>query len=504
MNSNYGKGSAPGSLSNFNFDFDLGLGSSRSKPLNDQKNRTTSSFSSSYSSSSSSSATKSTWQPNKPSWTHQPAPAQSARPGLPDAPTSMVGDIFGKTWASTGPSKSTSGIGIVDKNPNLFGDLVTSALGQGNKGSGNVPLKNAAPVSNKNSYSMGNLADALPKTNANTSTKISGSWESGNSFGNYSSGYKSSSASNGSNMNVNINANVGVGVNKSTNLGGAPMKGMSGNGMRANKDPFGSLFESGLKQSGSTNSATKGNNKPKPSAGDDGFGDFQNASKPSTTAFPSSANNDFMGGSNMGTGFGDFGAPAKDYGSKNQSSGQGQSQSQSTGGDPLDMFFSSSSASATASGGGQQFSELDDWGVDSDFGGGHDDGGTTTELEGLPPPPAGVTGGSAKNKGVENQKAGQYADAIKWLSWAVILLEKSGDKVNLTEVLSARASCYKEVGEYKKAVADCSKVVDLLFTFILYFECSLFNISNCFVSESNVNTVCLVPFIPKIITITTF
>ncbi|GAB4843647.1 hypothetical protein Ancab_013612 [Ancistrocladus abbreviatus] len=28
------------------------------------------------------------------------------------------------------------------------------------------------------------------------------------------------------------------------------------------------------------------------------------------------------------------------------------------------------------------------------------------------------------------------------------------------EVLSCRASCYKEVGEYKKAVADCTKVLD--------------------------------------------
>ncbi|CAK9138943.1 unnamed protein product [Ilex paraguariensis] len=28
------------------------------------------------------------------------------------------------------------------------------------------------------------------------------------------------------------------------------------------------------------------------------------------------------------------------------------------------------------------------------------------------------------------------------------------------EVLSCRASCYKEVGEYKKAVADCTKILE--------------------------------------------
>ncbi|KAF2313840.1 hypothetical protein GH714_018231 [Hevea brasiliensis] len=129
------------------------------------------------------------------------------------------------------------------------------------------------------------------------------------------------------------------------------------------------------------------------------------------------------------------------------------------------MFFSSSAGGAgTASGGatGQHFSEVDDWGLDSDFGGGagNDSGGATTELEGLPPPPAGVTASAAKNKGIDNHKQGQYADAIKWLSWAVVLLEKTGDQTSTVEVLSCRASCYKEVGEYKKAVADCTKVLE--------------------------------------------
>ncbi|GMI70287.1 hypothetical protein like AT3G16760 [Hibiscus trionum] len=231
------------------------------------------------------------------------------------------------------------------------------------------------------------------------------------------------------------------------------------------KDPFGSLVDFSSKPSGSLNSGGNKGNKAK--VADDAFGDFQNASKSSTTAYPSSGfssnNQDFMG-SNVYSGLNmdDFGMPAKNVGSQSQPSVQ------SSGGDPLDMFFSSSSASAGVAaqafggGGEQQFSRVDDWGLDSEFGGagGRNDVGSTTELEGLPPPPAGVTASSAKSKGIDNQKQGQYADAIKWLSWAVVLLEKTNDKDASMEVLSCRASCYKEVGEYKKVVADCSKVLE--------------------------------------------
>jgi hypothetical protein len=88
--------------------------------------------------------------------------------------------------------------------------------------------------------------------------------------------------------------------------------------------------------------------------------------------------------------------------------------------------------------------------VDADFGGG-DSGATTTELEGLPPPPSGLTVSAAKSKWMDSYKGGQYADAIKWLSWAVVLIEKSGRSADIVEVLSSRVSSYKEVGEYKKA-----------------------------------------------------
>ncbi|TKY54177.1 Sperm-associated antigen 1A [Spatholobus suberectus] len=407
MNSNYGQSNthkaSSVSLNNFNFDLDLGIGSNRPKSLNDQKNpkpsystTTTTSYSSA--------------QPKKqPSWTHQPAPTQTTT--LPGGPPSMVGDIFGKSWGTTQPS-SGSNIGIVNKSPNLFGDLVNSALGQGSKiGATNVPLKNApskasAPTPNKTSFSMGNMADSLPKTG---STPSSGSFS--------------------------------VNTNKTPNLGGPSMRSMgtaaaTGSGMSSNnEDPFSSLSGIGSKQSATLNSAAK---SQKVDLGNDGFGDFQNASKPSSAAFPST------GSAGIDINFTGYAAAS------NQTPVQA-----SGGGDPMDMFFASASS---ASGGGVASEGQDDWGLDSEFGGGGH--GATTELEGLPPPPAGVSGSTAKGKGMDNYKQGQFADAIKWLSWAVVLLEKAGDTAATVEVLSCRASCYKEVGEYKKAVADCTKVLE--------------------------------------------
>lgn len=443
MNSNFGN----------KFDFDLGLGSSRSKSLNDQKNKTPA-YSSYASSGPSYSSTqmRPAWQPNNSSWTHQPAPNQSARPNLSNSPSSMVGDIFGKTWGSTANSgSSTAGIGIVEKNPNLFGDLVSSALGSG-KSNTNAPLKNAPPASvssnsalNRNSFSMGSMADSLPRSSSNPG-RSSGNW----SFENLSS--YNSGQSNQSNT-----ANI-----RAPNPGGASMSSTIGSGKTtSNKDPFGSLVDFGSKPSVKVNST---NGSQKINSNEDSFGDFQNASNPSTTAFPSS------GSSGSGIGFngsnfnsdinmGDFGMPSMGFGSKVQDPVQ------TTASDPLDMLFSSSKAPAGGASmaseatGAPQSLDADDWGWDSEFGGGdHDVGGSTTEIEGLPPPPAGVTASLAKNKGVDTYKQGQYADAIKWLSWAVILFEKAGGNAAIVEVLSTRASCYKEVGEYKKAVVDCTKV----------------------------------------------
>lgn len=336
----------------------------------------------------------------------------------------MVGDIFGKSWGTTQPPSSASTIGIVNKNPNLFGDLVSSALGQGSKTSStNVPLKNAtskvssAPTSNKTSFSMGNMADSLPKTASTPQTTAS--W-----------------ASSGT---VSMND-----TNKTPNLGGPSLRSTATGTSSVNNDPFSSLSGIGSKQSASLNSSAKGQ---KAAFGDDGFGDFKSAS----TAFPSTAS--------PGIDFNFTGSAASNQTPPVQASG---------GGDPMDMFFAPASSASGGGGGGAAaaapsdgFGGQDDWGLDSEFGGGgHDVGGATTELDGLPPPPAGVSGSTAKGKGMDNYKQGQFADAIKWFSWAVILLEKAGDSAATFEVLSCRASCYKEVGEYKKAVADCTKVLE--------------------------------------------
>ncbi|KAF8387724.1 hypothetical protein HHK36_026378 [Tetracentron sinense] len=368
------------------------------------------------------------------------AACHSIRPGISDPPSSMVGDIFGKTWDSSARSGSKARLGIVENNPNLFGDLVGSALGQ-SKSNSHVPLKNAAPTSTTNSYSMGKLADTLPK-NSNSTAK--NNWGSSENLGSYST--------------VNSTNN-----NKTGNLGGLSLRSGVGSGaaISSKKDPFGSLVDFGTKPAINVNSTASNCNSL--NTEDYSFGAFQNASKSGAPSFPSNVfpatNNNSMG-SNSGSGpkMNNFGIPTKNVDCENQLPPQ------STGVDPLDILFSSSSASAAAAPmasegtGGQPFSEIDDWGLGSDFGG--SDMGGTTELEGLPPPPAGVTASAAKNKGLDNHKQGQFADAIKWLSWTVVLLEKAADNAATMEVLSCRASCYKEVGEYKKAIADCTTVLE--------------------------------------------
>ncbi|KAG6396336.1 hypothetical protein SASPL_142484 [Salvia splendens] len=484
MNSSYGKSNNNKSGSVNAFDFDLGLGSGRSAPMNDKRNQTPSYSSTAYAYSSA--------QP-KPStassWTHQPVlPAQSG-------PTSMVGDIFGKSWNSPAPpSSSASVVGVVNgKNPNLFSDLVNSAIG-GNKSSSNMPLKNTAPVASRNALSMGNMGNSLPKTRSNV----------GSSGGNvnYGGSYGRSSSLGGNNV------NPGGGSIRNSNIGGPSMKSMAGGGvggvgMGSSKDPFGSLVDFSSKSSAGMKSANKATEKS--GFGDDLFGSFQDAtSNSSGSAFPTSNNDPFGNFQNatsktsrdsfssnafsannsdpLGDAFANFqNAPSKTGGSTFSSSAfptsnndplgdfgfsnsvptsQSQPKTQSSGANGFDALFSSTAGGVTGGAEGfatQQFSGGDDWGINEDFAG--NDSGGTTELEGLPPPPAGVSASSAKNKGMDNYKQGQFADAIKWLSWAVVLLEKAGDD-GTEDVLVNRASCYKEVGEYKKAVADCTKVLE--------------------------------------------
>ena len=120
-----------------------------------------------------------------------------------------------------------------------------------------------------------------------------------------------------------------------------------------------------------------------------------------------------------------------------------------------------SGVAGSSSGGGGATDDWGLWGSDAGAGGGSGDAGTsetTVELEGLPPPPAGVSFQSALSKGAGFSSGGQFADAIKWLVWAEALAGREGRR-ELATVLKTRAKCYKEAGEMKKAVADCTKVL---------------------------------------------
>ncbi|CAL9133383.1 unnamed protein product [Musa textilis] len=417
------------------YQFDFGLGgstrSSASRPLKGQK-------SSPYANPAAASrATTPAWshQPSRPSWTPA-APSVvtgAARSGnLSNASVSMVGDIFGKTWASAAPPPSaSSGIGIPKSDPNLFGDLVGSALGQGRSGSSNVPLKSATP---RNAFSMGNLSDSLPRSTTTTTTAASAanntpmrpsSWGSADLLGNSSSF-----------------AQPDPKIRTAMGGDGQPMGSVTGvRPVTAKSDPFDSLIGFGTKLStkapmSSVNSSNVSSGKAV--ADDFPFGAFENINSTKNVHIMTQGQS--------------FSAPPPPQ----------PTASRKNGTDPLDMFFSSPAPAAGVapeSSVSQQFSEINDWDLGSEFGG-HETCGPTTELEGLPPPPAGITAPAASTKGLDNYKQGQFADAIKWLSWAMVLLEKSGDNDSLSEVLSCRASCYKEVGEYKKAVADCSKMLD--------------------------------------------
>lgn len=250
-------------------------------------------------------------------------------------------------------------------------------------------------------------------------------------------------------------------------VGGRPMKpaGMASTAapqpMGQKKDPFGSIDPFAAKP-GSMNAAKQGSSvKP-----DQGFGAFQGVS--------SSADSGFGSFQSADAGFGGFqsssAAKPSSFTPPPAPAPAPAAAPVNSGADHLDTLFAStttaSSAAAASNGGagGDMFGEMDGWvDVEADFGGG-DSGATTTELEGLPPPPSGLTVSAAKSKGMDSYKGGQYADAIKWLSWAIVLIEKSGKTADIVEVLSSRASSYKEVGEYKKAIADCTKVLHSIWT----------------------------------------
>ncbi|KAK6122606.1 hypothetical protein DH2020_043663 [Rehmannia glutinosa] len=268
--------------------------------------------------------------PNKSQSWHLPGPTTQQAGGLDPSPVTALVDrpgylshphrwweIFsGRANSSRSSRFRLSGVGIVNnKNPNLFGDLLSSALGA-NKSSNNVPLKNAAPDTSQNTFQMGDVTNSLPKTG--NSGNVGGNWGSNVSGNvNFGGNYNKSSSVGGGNVNLDGNST------RNPNLGRPSMKNTIGvNG--GNKDSFGSLVDFASKPPGGMDSANA-----KSGLRSDSFVDTHNTtSKTSGSSFSSGAfptsNNDPLG-------------------------------------------FTS-----------QQFSEDNDWVMNSEFGGGND---TTTSLK---------------------------------------------------------------------------------------------------------------------------
>lgn len=86
-------------------------------------------------------------------------------------------------------------------------------------------------------------------------------------------------------------------------------------------------------------------------------------------------------------------------------------------------------------------------------------GALITELKALGPTPIGITAIDASQKGNECYKQGLYPNAIMWLSWAEELIQKNQEYNKLLiEIIIRKISCFKEIGEYNKAIMECTKV----------------------------------------------
>lgn len=512
-------------LNNYVFDFDLGLnlsGNQSSKSLKDQKynNTPTASSSKSHNPAPAWTPNKPSWT-HQPSPSHAPRPAQTGfgwtgqsgqSSGVWSAhgqsqPTPMAGDIFGKSWAKPDSSKqATTGIvGGLNSGaaPNLFGDLVGEVLG---KQKNNTPLKQ---VSSNSSISMGSVAAALPKGGIPLKDQRAAG-RSAEEFGDFADQHTSKKVGDPFESLPtfsNVSANSGKEDPFGSFLGSGAKEVKRQSTSTVSQDPFitsnnEEVFGDFQNVSATESTANNSHGDPFPSISvdnKDAFGDFQNGNKShdstvSGDPFAASLNvsNDLFGVgsvpnlSNTGAPFIDFSfaataaasftdshtpsatsmkkdtAPvrvADPFEMLNKSFSSQKQAPQEKSKDPLESLLSSSFAATSGGFASQPFKETDDWGLEADFGGG--DSGTTTELEGLPPPPAGITVSIAKDKGMESYKQGQYADAIKWFSWGMVLLEKcANDSNSSVEILTCRASCYKEVGDYKKAIDDCSKVLD--------------------------------------------
>ena len=85
-----------------------------------------------------------------------------------------------------------------------------------------------------------------------------------------------------------------------------------------------------------------------------------------------------------------------------------------------------------------------------------------TELEGLRGPPKGLQMAAAVKKGKALFEKGLYPNAILWLSWAEALMPKEKPVSTIMDIISCRVACLKQIGEYKKAILECTKVSKLI------------------------------------------
>ncbi|KAH8954848.1 hypothetical protein BDL97_08G102900 [Sphagnum fallax] len=340
--------------------------------------------------------------------------------GVFGQPQSKGVDLTGRSWGQIPTSKSVTGIpGIATSSKeDVFGDLLGGALG---RSSGPLKQQNSAP---SGLHGVGNLKSSLPESRAETAKKTPAppAVSSGRSSFSYTAMFN----------------------NPPPAKQASPEPFSMGAKSQSKVDPFAGLSFS------------------KPSSGPIG------ASGPKTDPFAPSVD-PFVFASNSQT-------KAQPQSSRAPSSrpaasgidqfstlfGSGKSSVSRAREDPLEAMLSSSQAPSIAKASDPVH---DGWG--EVFGAAahsnsFENEGVTTELEGLGPPPAGVTGSAAYQKGNTFYKEGQFPNAIKWLSWAMELLQKEGvNNATLSEVITCRVSCYKEIGEYKKALADCTMACEM-------------------------------------------
>ncbi|KAJ7564872.1 hypothetical protein O6H91_02G037800 [Diphasiastrum complanatum] len=469
-------------LNNYQFDFGLGTGSRShsGSSLKEQKHSSSSSLGSGRSSSlpTQSSTTAA-------SWASHPSSAPPVNPSKPQQgfgnwtkaggwqtgqqSQSMVGDITGKSWAKAdGGSKAAGsiGVGVVgglgSSKADMFGDLLGTPFARSA-----APSLKPSSASQTPSFSVAALGSALPKGPSLKDSMRSKTEPpvfpvpdpSATSVENplSSSGFAAPSAASGD---ADAFGDFFGPPSNPTSFFQDPFPSSSHVSQEKpiNADPFDFLQRQGSASADTFSSGPiggEGFKQPTSAAGDGLLGSdfmpdlsFSSHVKPTNTPqsnHPHDLLSDMFASGSSAT----FDPIASIFGPQKPSSVKKQP-------DPLEALWSRSVSAAPIPPQSQPLQTADDWGIEDNIGVGTQ-AASTTELEELPPPPVGVNVVIAKNKGAEYYKQGQFPDAIKWLTWAVSLCESSESSATLGEILTCRVSCYKEVGEYKKAVADCFK-----------------------------------------------